>query len=72
MLTIQQLGLREWQKQSGYSQRSMVENTAYRYKDDPRRRHAETMHERATSGGADWLQDSQPNGTIWTARQLQS
>ena len=32
VLTIRQLGRREWHKQSGYSQRSMVENTVYRYK----------------------------------------
>ena len=32
VLSIQELGRREWHKQSGYSQRSMVENTIYRYK----------------------------------------
>ena len=30
--SIRKLGRREWHKQSGYSQRSMVENTIYRYK----------------------------------------
>jgi hypothetical protein len=30
--SIRQLGRREWHKQSGYSHRSMVENTVYRYK----------------------------------------
>ena len=29
---IRELGRRKWHKQSGYSQRSMVENTVYRYK----------------------------------------
>ncbi len=29
---IRELGRREWQKRSGYSKRSMVENTMYRYK----------------------------------------
>ena len=32
VLSIRELGRREWHKQSGYSQRSMVENTVYRYK----------------------------------------
>ena len=32
VLFIRELGRREWHKQSGYSQRSMVENTVYRYK----------------------------------------
>ena len=30
--SIRELGRREWQKSSGYSKRSMVENTMYRYK----------------------------------------
>ena len=30
--SIRELGRREWQKRSGYSKRSMVENTMYRYK----------------------------------------
>ena len=30
--SIRRLGRREWQKRSGYSKRSMVENTIYRYK----------------------------------------
>ena len=30
--SMRKLGRREWHKQSGYSQRSMVENTVYRYK----------------------------------------
>jgi hypothetical protein len=29
---VRELGRRKWHKQSGYSQRSMVENTVYRYK----------------------------------------
>ena len=32
VLSIRELGRRDWHKQSGYSQRSMVENTVYRYK----------------------------------------
>lgn len=32
IVAIRELGRREWHKQSGYSQRSMVENTIYRYK----------------------------------------
>ena len=32
VLSIRELGPREWHKQSGYSQRSMVENTVYQYK----------------------------------------
>ena len=32
VISIRELGRREWHKQSGYSQRSMVENTVYRYK----------------------------------------
>ena len=32
MRSIRELGRREWQKRSGYSKRSMVENTMYRYK----------------------------------------
>jgi len=32
VLSIRELGRREWHKQSGYSQRSMVENAIYRYK----------------------------------------
>jgi len=32
ILSIQKLGRREWYKQSGFSKRSMVENTVYRYK----------------------------------------
>jgi len=30
--SIRELGRREWYKRSGYSKRSMVENTVYRYK----------------------------------------
>ena len=30
--SVRELGRREWQKSSGYSKRSMVENTMYRYK----------------------------------------
>ena len=30
--SIREFGRREWDKRSGYSQRSMVENTVYRYK----------------------------------------
>ena len=30
--SIRELGRREWQTHSGYSRRSMVENTMYRYK----------------------------------------
>ena len=30
--SVRELGRREWQKRSGYSKRSMVENTMYRYK----------------------------------------
>ena len=30
--SIRKFGRREWYKQSGYSKRSMVENTVYRYK----------------------------------------
>ena len=30
--SIQELGRRKWHRQSGYSKRSMVENTMYRYK----------------------------------------
>ena len=30
--SIRELGRREWHTQSGYSRRSMVENTVYRYK----------------------------------------
>ena len=30
--SIRELGRRDWQKRSGYSKRSMVENTMYRYK----------------------------------------
>ena len=29
---VRELGRRKWHKQSGYSKRSMVENTVYRYK----------------------------------------
>ena len=32
VLSIRELGRRKWHKESGYSQRSMVENTVYRYK----------------------------------------
>ena len=32
VLSIRELGRRKWHKQSGYSQRSMVENAIYRYK----------------------------------------
>ena len=32
VLSIRELGRREWHKQSGYSQRSMVENAIFRYK----------------------------------------
>ena len=32
ILSIRELGRREWHKRSGYSKRSMVENTVYRYK----------------------------------------
>ena len=32
ILSIRELGRREWHKQSGFSKRSMVENTVYRYK----------------------------------------
>ena len=30
--SIRELGRREWHKRSGYSRRSLVENTMYRYK----------------------------------------
>ena len=30
--SVRRLGRREWQKRSGYSKRSMVENAIYRYK----------------------------------------
>jgi hypothetical protein len=32
ILSIRELGRREWHKHSGYSERAMVENTIYRYK----------------------------------------
>ena len=32
VLSIRELGRREWHKQSGHTKRSMVENTIYRYK----------------------------------------
>ena len=32
VLSIRELSRRKWHKQSGYSQRSMVENAIYRYK----------------------------------------
>tara|TARA_B110000116_G_C16437114_1_gene403164 strand:+ start:210 stop:452 length:243 start_codon:yes stop_codon:yes gene_type:complete len=32
ILSIRELGRREWHKQSGFSKRSMVENTVFRYK----------------------------------------
>ena len=34
ILSIRELGRREWHKHSGYSERAMVENTVYRYKTD--------------------------------------
>ena len=32
ILSLRELGRREWHKRSGFSKRSMVENTIYRYK----------------------------------------
>ena len=63
--SIRELGRREWHKQSGYSQRSMVENAIYRYKTILGR---ESKPGRATNRGAAGMQDPQPNGTVWDAR----
>ena len=57
--SIRELGRREWQKSSGYSKRSMVENTMYRYKTNLRSKDAKLHLRWTTSRGTASEQDPQ-------------
>ncbi len=70
--SIRRLGRREWQKRSGYSKRSMVENTIYRYKTIHRRSYEESYPGGPAGGGATRVQGPQHDDESRDARQQRS